>query len=61
LGDDANRAKTLSELAETLHTLGRTEDALTRIEEAEELLGSEEHARRAFLATLRERVTGAAG
>ncbi|WP_433341284.1 tetratricopeptide repeat protein [Streptomyces sp. CA-253872] len=59
LEDDANRAKTLSELAETLHTMGRAEDALTHIEAAEELLGGEEHARRAFLVTLRERVTGA--
>ncbi|WP_424212911.1 ATP-binding protein [Streptomyces sp. BI20] len=52
-GDPYNRARTLTDLAETLHLAGENETALARITEAERLLPESATPHRAYLAGLR--------
>ncbi|MFD3997491.1 ATP-binding protein [Streptomyces sp. NPDC058583] len=56
-----NRARTLTDLAETLHEAGDDTAALARIAEAEALLPASAAPHRAYLAGLRRRCAAAAG
>ncbi|WP_461014150.1 ATP-binding protein [Streptomyces daliensis] len=54
-GEDYNLARTLTDLAETTHTMGRDREALDHIAEAERLLPASASAHRRYLTDLRRR------